>query len=669
MKKYLYPKTFMIAVFLSIFFGLSDVLLEYIAIYKDRYSLLDILVLHLSTYALVHWVLYTIAIFIFAFITAQSVKWREAIAEAERQISTRLTHLLASSPTIIYAVRVEGNSLVPSYISESVTRLLGFTIHEAMEPTWWGTHVHSADREHVFANMSTLFVDGYLKHEYRFVREDDTIVWVHDELRLLRDGSGRPIEAVGYWIDITERKRAEATLLDSREDLSRLLDSIAEGAYGVDINGNCTFVNRSFLQILGYRNDHEVLGKHMHELIHHSHYDGSPYSSSECRMYRAYRSNQLVNVSDEVFWRKDGVAVPVEYWSHPIVKNGVVIGAIATFIDITKRKRAEEALQKSEELFRSVAQSATDAIIVAISEDNIVSWNNAAQTIFDYGEEEALGKSLTFLMPERFHDSHRRGLRRFLSTGKSVVVGKTVELVGRKKDGNEFPLELSLASWKTSEKTFFTGIIRDITERKQAEQKLLDLKTAVEQSVEGIAKADMEGNIVFANPAWARMHGYDISEITCKHLSIFHTKEQVERDVIPFNKIVEEHGSHAGEVGHVRKDGSTFLTWMSTTIIKDERNNPVGMIGAAIDITERKQAEAEREKLITELQQTLDKVKLLSGLLPICANCKKIRDDKGYWSQVEVYMIEHTDAKFSHGICPDCVEKYWKPQLEQLKKA
>ncbi|OGS69588.1 MAG: hypothetical protein A3F91_02565 [Flavobacteria bacterium RIFCSPLOWO2_12_FULL_35_11] len=146
-----------------------------------------------------------------------------------------------------------------------------------------------------------------------------------------------------------ERKRAEEALQNSREDIYRLLNSIAEGAYGMDTNGNCTFVNRAFLEILGYQNEHEVLGKHTHDLIQHSYYDGSPYPASECRMYRAYQDKQLINVSDEVFWRKDGVAIPVEYRSHPIVKDGAVIGSIATFIDITERKLAEQELIRSKE--------------------------------------------------------------------------------------------------------------------------------------------------------------------------------------------------------------------------------------------------------------------------------------------------------------------------------
>ena len=119
---------------------------------------------------------------------------------------------------------------------------------------------------------------------------------------------------------------------------------MAEGAYGVDINGNCTFVNRSFLQILGYENPDEIIGKHIHELIHHSHFDGSPYPSTECKMYKAYRQNKEVHVSDEVFWTKDGIAIPVEYWSQPIIMGNEMRGAIATFVDVSERKKLENAL-------------------------------------------------------------------------------------------------------------------------------------------------------------------------------------------------------------------------------------------------------------------------------------------------------------------------------------
>jgi|Deesub1362A_J573_1020465.scaffolds.fasta_scaffold00199_51 PAS domain S-box-containing protein len=143
-----------------------------------------------------------------------------------------------------------------------------------------------------------------------------------------------------------------------------------------------------------------------------------------------------------------------------------------------------ESLESSEERFRSVAQSANDAIISADSQGNIIFWNQGAENIFGYSTEEAVGKSLTFIMPERFRESHQKGIDKMVLTGESKVIGKSVELVGLRKDGNEFPLELSLASWKTKEGVFFTGIVRDITERRQAEEELVKHREQLEQLVD-----------------------------------------------------------------------------------------------------------------------------------------------------------------------------------------
>jgi len=134
----------------------------------------------------------------------------------------------------------------------------------------------------------------------------------------------------------------DKSLRESRENLKRLLDSMAEGAYGIDVNGLCTFANPAFLNMLGYSDANEVLGKHIHRLIHHTRADGSGYPAEECKVYRANAAQQMAHVDDEVFWRTDGVAIPVEYWSSPLINDGQLVGTIVTFIDITERKRIDK---------------------------------------------------------------------------------------------------------------------------------------------------------------------------------------------------------------------------------------------------------------------------------------------------------------------------------------
>lgn len=133
---------------------------------------------------------------------------------------------------------------------------------------------------------------------------------------------------------------------------------------------------------------------------------------------------------------------------------------------------AQNHLSRSESRFRSVAQSANDAIITTDNRGQIMFWNKRAQVIFGYAEEEALGKPLTMLMPERYREAHEQGVRRFFQTGEQRILGRVVEMHALRRDGSEFPIELSVAAWQTDEGQFVTGIIRDITKRKQAEEAL-----------------------------------------------------------------------------------------------------------------------------------------------------------------------------------------------------
>ena len=139
--------------------------------------------------------------------------------------------------------------------------------------------------------------------------------------------------------------RAEAARLEHQERLGVLLNSTAEGIYGVDTQGICTFVNPACLRMLGYERPEDMIGKTVHALIHHTYPDGRPYPIEECHVRLSTREGRPVHADDEVHWRADGSSFPVEYWSHPIYRNGVLDGAVVTFVDISERKRAEEQIR------------------------------------------------------------------------------------------------------------------------------------------------------------------------------------------------------------------------------------------------------------------------------------------------------------------------------------
>jgi len=141
-----------------------------------------------------------------------------------------------------------------------------------------------------------------------------------------------------------------------------------------------------------------------------------------------------------------------------------------------ERQKALQGLRDSETKFRSVAQSAIDAIVSTDADDRVIFWNQGAENIFGYSEEEALGKPVTILIPKRYAEAHQAGVERFLSTRQPVLIGRVAELQGLRKGGKEFPIELSLSTWNTKEGTFFTGIIRDISGRAEA-RKALEQRT------------------------------------------------------------------------------------------------------------------------------------------------------------------------------------------------
>jgi PAS domain S-box-containing protein len=190
------------------------------------------------------------------------------------------------------------------------------------------------------------------------VRPESIAKWEIARGEPVRDKSGQIIGLRGTVQDITERKQAEESLRESEDKLRLLLDSTAEAIYGIDLEHRCTFCNSAFLRALGYERIDEVLGKNTHDLIHHSHADGTSFPAEECRVHRVLRTGEGDHAEDEVLWRANGTSFPAEYWSYPQRRGQELVGAVVAFIDITERRRAEEAVKESETRFRLVADTA-----------------------------------------------------------------------------------------------------------------------------------------------------------------------------------------------------------------------------------------------------------------------------------------------------------------------
>jgi two-component system sensor histidine kinase/response regulator len=159
---------------------------------------------------------------------------------------------------------------------------------------------------------------------------------------------------------IGERNRTERRLSQEEERMRLLLESVGEAVYGVDINGDCTFCNEAFLRRIGYPSTQALLGRNVHDVIHHTRADGRPYPWSECALRSAFLGGEKLHLPRDLMWSSSGVSFPVELWSSPLIQNNQVCGAVVIFIDITERLRAEESLRLAKEAAEAANRAKSD---------------------------------------------------------------------------------------------------------------------------------------------------------------------------------------------------------------------------------------------------------------------------------------------------------------------
>ena len=257
----------------------------------------------------------------------------ERTQEALRKSEERWRSVFENSAIGVALTDLNGRFLAtnPTY-----QKMLGYT-DEEFQTVSFVEITHEDYREANLALVTEL-LEGKREQfqiEKQYRRKDGSLVWVRNNVSLVPGTESMPQFIMALSEDITERKHAEEALQKSEERVRLILDSSAEGIFGCDPNGTCLFCNQAAVRLLGYDEPFELLGKNMHTLEHHTRKDGTTFPIDECPIYVGFHKNLGVHIDDDIFWRKDGSSFPVEYWSHPMVRDGipfVVVPLVLAFI-------------------------------------------------------------------------------------------------------------------------------------------------------------------------------------------------------------------------------------------------------------------------------------------------------------------------------------------------
>ncbi|MCI0448321.1 MAG: PAS domain S-box protein [Chlorobi bacterium] len=487
---------------------------------------------------------------------------------------------------------------------------------------------------------------GGWKGELKNRRKDDSEFIVYLSTSVIRNDEGRAEAIVGICQDITDLKTNE-TLIKKQNSLLKLLNDVIlitnksfdlKNSISYAINKVCQYtkwdVGHCYLKsedgtlvssgLWNYNLGEEYISlKELFESAVFVKGEGLPGTAFEEQKAYWVKLSELEGESYKrlKFTGKTGLKTGI--WI-PVMKQTEAIGVLEFFkaddepLDseilecisnigvelgsIVERSEILDKIREGEKHFKAVADTANEAIITSNKEGNIIYINKSVENIFGYNASELLSQKLTALMPEALKERHLRAFEKTVSTGNSNLIGRTIELAGRRKDGTEFPIELSLSKWHLNNEVFFTGMLRDISVRKQIECELIEKQKMLEQSQKIAKLGSWEADLITGKQVWSdelyRIHGFRPGEIEQDYkilFSLIHPVDtgKVEKLIAQFEKKPEP---AVIDYRIVTKNGRLKYLNVELLIEFDSNNKPLKLYGSVQDITDIKLVEEELRK-------------------------------------------------------------------------
>jgi len=522
---------------------------------------------------------------------------REQAEATFRILSERLVFAAAIAKVGVWDWDLKSNTLT---WDATMYEIYGFAPVVPLPYERWASAVHAEDLLEAEASLQAMIrEETHGRGEFRIVLPDGSIRNIEAVRKVVLDEGGNVARVIGVNLDVTERKHAEARLLESEERFRLIVEGVQDYAiFTLDPNGKVVSWNAGAERIKGYRAD-EIVGQNFARFYLQTDIDqGKP--------EEALRIAAASGRSETEHWRvrKNGT----KFWANVIItaarnSSGALLGFSEISRDISERKETEAR-------YRGLLEAAPDAMVVVNEMGKIVLLNVQAEKQFGYHRDELLGQKVTSIIPDGFAERMIADGTRTAAEALVQQIGMGIELIGRRKDGSNFPIEIMLSPLRSADGILITAAIRNITDRKRAEEAFRVSEERLSMLVHGVTDyailiLDPEGRVTTWGEGAERIKGYRAEEIIGQHYSKFSTPEDVTQGK-PFEELknAKEQGRFEEEGWRIRKDGSRYWASVVVTALRDKSGQLRGFGKVVRDISERKKSEERLARTVEDLKRS-----------------------------------------------------------------